>query len=194
MTAFYPPAARALQDEFDSRRLADRLEQMIVHQAFTPADIEFIQRQRHFFLATVDAAGMPQCSFKGGDPGFVRVTGARELLFPCYDGNGMFLSAGNVAATGKVGLLFCDFEAGKRLRVNGTATLLRDDPRQHEFPGAFLLVRVEPEAIFGNCPRYLPRYALVEPSPYVPRDGCAPLEPEWKSKPGLAEVVPPRRA
>lgn len=194
MPAFYPPAARALQDEFDSRRLADRLEQMIVHQAFTPGDAEFIQRQRHFFLATVDPAGQPQCSFKGGDPGFVRVTGERELLFPCYDGNGMFLSTGNVAATGKAGLLFCDFEAGKRLRVNGTATLLRGDPRQREFPGAFLLVRVEAEAIFGNCPRYLPRYALVEASPYVPRAGCAPPEPEWKSRPGLAEVLPRARA
>lgn len=190
MAAFYSPAARALQDEFDSRRLADRLEETIVHAAFTTGDADFIHRQRHFFLATVDGEGWPQASFKGGDPGFVRVTGPRTLVFPCYDGNGMFLSVGNLTATGKVGLLFCDFEAGRRLRVNGTATVDRDPAARAGMPGALFLVRVEARAIFGNCPRYLPRYVLAEASPYLPRAGCEPPVPEWKTRPEFSAVLP----
>lgn len=193
MPAFYSPAARALQDEFDSRRLADRLEQVTLHDTFTPHDVAFIARQRHFFLATVDADGWPQCSFKGGDPGFVRVVDARTLAFPCYDGNGMFLSFGNVLETGKVGMLFVDFEAGERIRVNGTATIHRDDPLRADFPGAVLMVRVAARQIFPNCPRYLPRYVLAEPSPYVPRRGCEPPVPGWKTAPEFAEVLPGRK-
>jgi predicted pyridoxine 5'-phosphate oxidase superfamily flavin-nucleotide-binding protein len=190
MPPFYSPAARSLQDQFDSRRLADRLEEVIVRDHFTPGDADFIGRQRHFFLATVDGAGFPQCSFKGGDPGFVRVVGERTLAFPCYDGNGMFLSFGNVAETGRVGMLFCDFEAGRRLRVNGRATIDHDDPLLQSFAGALFVVRVEAQAIFGNCPRYLPRYVLAEASPYVPRAGCEAPVPEWKTRPEFAPVLP----
>lgn len=192
MPPFYSPAARSLQDEFDSRRLADRLEEVILHPSFTPDDVEFITHQRHFFLATVDREGFPQCSFKGGDPGFVRVVDGETLAFPCYDGNGMFLSFGNVRETGKVGMLFVDFEAGRRLRVNGTAAIHLDDPLLPEFVGAVFVVRVSVREIFPNCPRYLPQYVLAEASPYVPRHGCEAPVPGWKLRPDFAEVLPKR--
>ena len=76
-----------------------------------------------FFLATADEHGMPQCSYKGGDPGFVRVVDEHTLAFPSYDGNGMYLSLGNLLVNPQVGILFIDFAqpeaaAGERDRVD----------------------------------------------------------------------------
>src|SRR5215210_7835131 len=143
MSELYHQGNRALQDRFDTRRLADRLEQVKVHDRFTPDDRAFIERLDMFFLATADAAGQPTCSYKGGDPGFVRVVDERTLAFPSYDGNGMYLSMGNVALNPAVGLLFIDFERQRRMRVDGTATLRPDDPLLALYPEAQLVVRVE---------------------------------------------------
>ena len=147
---------RRLQDQFDSRRISDRLEEKLTRQAFTDQDRAFIEQSMFFFLATADADGRPDCSFKGGAPGFVRVVGPGELAFPDYDGNGMFKSLGNILANPGVGLLFIDMgEKPRRLRVNGTASVSRDDPLMQRFAGAQLLVRVQARAIFPNCPRYI---------------------------------------
>ena len=118
----YHDGNRRLQDDFDSRRIADRLEQVTTRTAFTAVDTAFIEKAILFFLATADAEGRPDVNHKGGPPGFVRVTGPSELAFPDYDGNGMFKSLGNVTVNPNVGLLFIDFERPRRLRVNGTAT------------------------------------------------------------------------
>src|SRR6188474_1175878 len=123
----YSPSARALQAQFDTPRLADRLEDVTVHDRFTPHDRHFLERRDMFFLAKVDATGQPTCSYKGGDPGFVTVVDEHTLAFPNYDGNGMYLSMGNVDATRRVGLLFIDFEGQDRMRVEGSATLAFDD-------------------------------------------------------------------
>jgi len=168
---------RELQDRFDTRRLADRLDEKLGRTAFTDEDRAFIESRAMFFLATADASGRPDCSYKGGLPGFVRVTGASELSFPSYDGNGMFRSLGNVLANPSVGLLFLDFEQPRRLRVNGKAAIVEN---QSEFEGAQLVVRVTAEAIFPNCPRYLHRLQLVETSVYAPRPQVQPPEPAWK--------------
>src|SRR5258705_3591111 len=134
-----------------------------------------------FFIPTADAAGRPDCSFKGGPAGFVRVTAADELAFPDYDGNGMFKSWGNVLVNPNVGLLFIDMhDSGRRLRVNGQACLSREDPLLPSSIGGQLMVRVTARAIFPNCPRYIPKLALREPSPYVPRPGAEQIEPAWK--------------
>ena len=109
MTGLYHEGARELQDRFDTRRLADRLEEVKVHAAITPDDRAFIERMDMLFLATADREGRPQCSYKGGDPGFVSVVDEHTLAFPGYDGNGMYLSAGNVRVNPHVGLLFVDF-------------------------------------------------------------------------------------
>lgn len=185
---------RQLQDQFDSRRIADRLEEKLTHQAFTDQDRAFIEGAMFFFLATADAQGKPDCSFKGGTPGFIRVVGPDELAFPDYDGNGMFKSLGNIAVNPQVGLLFIAMgEAPKRLRVNGRAEVVGDDPLIEAIPGAQLLVKVSPVDIFPNCPRYVPNLELKQASPYLPAAGVPPLEPKWKSFEMFAEVVPPRR-
>ena len=186
----YHDESRRLQDEFDTRRLADRLVERLLRTTFTDEDRSFIEAQRMFFLATTDADGFPDCSYKGGDPGFVRIIDERTLVFPSYDGNGMFKSLGNIRANPAVGLLFLSFEQPKRLRVNGMASVSADDAAMHLFPGAQLLVRVTPHHVFPNCPRYIPRMQMVESSPYVPRAGCAAPVPSWKKWPQFNEVLP----
>jgi predicted pyridoxine 5'-phosphate oxidase superfamily flavin-nucleotide-binding protein len=187
----YHAGSRRLQDAFGSRRLADRLEQVTLRRAFSDDDRAFIEGAGFFFLATADAGGRPDCSFKGGLPGFVRVTAPDELAFPDYDGNGMFRSLGNVLVNPAVGLLFIDMGAKpRRLRVNGTATVARDDPLVAETAGAQLVVRVRATAIFPNCPRYIP--GPGGPSVHAPRPGVAPVEPAWKGFEAFRDVVPPR--
>ncbi|HET9903242.1 MAG TPA: pyridoxamine 5'-phosphate oxidase family protein [Xanthobacteraceae bacterium] len=196
MTAsiLYHEGNRALQDAFDSRRISDRLEEKLARTAFTSDDAAFIESAIYFFLATADAGGRPDCSFKGGPPGFVRVTGPSELAFPDYDGNGMFKSLGNLAVNPHVGLLFIDMhEKPRRLRVNGTAVVKRDDPLLAETVGAQLIVRVTAQAIFPNCPRYIPKLQLVEPSVYTPQPGREPVEPAWKAFEIFQGFVHPRQ-
>lgn len=190
----YHDGNRGLQDMFASRKLADRLEERLARQVFSDDDRAFIESSLFFFLATADAEGRPDCSFKGGTPGFIRVTGPSELAFPDYDGNGMFKSLGNVRANPSVGLLFIAMgEKPRRLRVNGTATVSENDPAMAEFPGAQLLVRVAARVIFPNCPRYIPADAGSTPSDYAPRPDYVPPEPAWKGFDLFKDVVPPRR-
>jgi predicted pyridoxine 5'-phosphate oxidase superfamily flavin-nucleotide-binding protein len=193
--AMYHEGNRALQDRFDSRALADRLTETLGRSLFTDADKAFIESQPFFFLATADADGQPDCSFKGGAPGFVRVVAPGLLVFPDYDGNGMFKSLGNIGVNPHVGLLFIAMtDTPRRLRVNGTAEIVFDDPLQMEFPGAQLLIKVTPEHIFPNCPRNIPAMQMMAPSVYVPEAGKTPVEPAWKGFDAFKDVVPPRRA
>jgi len=181
---------RRLQDRFDTRRLADRLDEKLGRTAFTAEDREFIESRRLFFLATADSEGQPDCSYKGGEPGFVRVTGSGELAFPSYDGNGMFRSLGNVLVNPAVALLFIDFERPNRLRVNGSASIVEGDPLLASFAGAQVVVRVRATRIFPNCPRYIHRMNLVEASPYAPREGYTPPVPKWKRFEAFCDVLP----
>jgi hypothetical protein len=141
-SSMYHEGNRRLQDQFESRRIADRLETFTRTQ-FTPDDRAFIEGASYFFLATADAEGRPDCSFKGGMPGFVTVTGPSELAFPDYDGNGMFKSLGNILVNVEVGMLFIALHGKpRRLRVNGTATVSNKDPLLERTVGAQLMVRV----------------------------------------------------
>jgi hypothetical protein len=178
----YHPGSRRLQDQFDSRRIADRLEQVTVHTAFTEGDRRFIESCSMFFLATADGQGQPDCSYKGGLPGFVRIEDEHTLVFPDYDGNGMFRSLGNISVNPQVGLLFINFEQPGRIRVNGMASLQYDKALLAAHPGAQVLVRVEVKRIFPNCPRYIHTMKLMEPSVYAPRADYVPPEPDWKRK------------
>ena len=190
-SALYHDGSRRLQDQFQTRRLADRLEEKITHTVFSDAERTFIESRPMFFLATADAEGRPDCSYKGGRPGFVRVVGPSTLAFPSYDGNGMFKSLGNILVNPHVGVLFIDFESPRRLRVNGRASIDARDPLLAEFVGAQLVVRVEVEAAFPNCPRYIHQMSMVETSAYAPAEGHTPPVPEWKSRPHFREVLPP---
>jgi predicted pyridoxine 5'-phosphate oxidase superfamily flavin-nucleotide-binding protein len=191
-SVLYHDENRALQDTFQSRAIADRLEELVRTQ-FSADDRSFIESVFLFFIATADADGKPDCSFKGGAPGFVRVTAGSELVFPDYDGNGMFKSLGNIKANPNVGLLFIDLQKPRRLRVNGTASVSRDDPLLAKTTGAQLIVRVTAKAIFPNCPRYIPTMNLVEASRYAPLPGVEPVEPAWKSFPEFKDHIHPRQ-
>lgn len=188
----YHDGMRLLQDARDTRAIADRLEQVTVRTAFTAEDRAFIEGCPMFFVATADAEGRPDCSYKGGLPGFVRVLDERTLAFPDYDGNGMYRSWGNTLVNPHVGLLFLDFENPKRIRVNGTAQVRTDDPLCTQYPGAVLMVRVTAERIFPNCPRYLHKMKLVEHSAYAPRPDYTPPVPAWKSFEVFRDALPAR--
>ena len=181
---------RELQDRFDTRRLADRIEDRLVHDRITEHDRAFIEARDMFFLATADADGRPNCSYKGGDPGFVRVVDEHTIAFPNYDGNGMYLSTGNVLANPEVGILFIDFERGNRMRLNGTASVQLDDPLLAEYPEAQFVVRVRAREVFPNCPRYIHRMQVVERSAFVPREGCQTPVPDWKRADFARDVLP----
>jgi predicted pyridoxine 5'-phosphate oxidase superfamily flavin-nucleotide-binding protein len=189
---FYHDGMRSLQDARDTRGIADRLEQVTIHTAFTDEDREFIERCSMFFVATSDAGGRPDCSYKGGLPGFVRVLDDRTLAFPDYDGNGMYRSWGNILVNPLVGLLFVDFEKPKRIRVNGSARISRDDPLCAKYPGAVFMIHVTAERIFPNCPRYIHRMQLVEHSAYAPRADYTPPVPGWKSSDVFRDALPAR--
>jgi predicted pyridoxine 5'-phosphate oxidase superfamily flavin-nucleotide-binding protein len=189
MSFAYSSGSRALQDRHDTRRLADRLAEVKVHDRFTPEDRRFIESLDMFFLATVDALGQPTCSYKGGHPGLVTVVDDRTLAFPNYDGNGMYLSTGNVSQTGAVGLLFIDFQRQRRIRVDGAAELLTDHPLLAKYPEAQFLVLVEARRIYPNCPRYIHRYQLVERSRFVPQVDTPTPVPDWKRSDWAADVL-----
>jgi uncharacterized protein len=188
--SLYGPHSRELQDRFDTRRLADRLEERVVRETIDADDRAFIEARDMFFLATADEHGAPQCSHKGGEPGFVRVLDERTIAFPSYDGNGMYLSLGNRSENAKVGLLFIDFEGQKRLRLNGIASIDEADPLLGEYEGAQCVVRVRATQVFPNCPRYIHKLQLVERSRFVPRAGCEPPVPEWKRRDWAVDVLP----
>jgi predicted pyridoxine 5'-phosphate oxidase superfamily flavin-nucleotide-binding protein len=189
-SAMYHDGNRQLQDRFDSRRIADRLVEVLHRTVFNDDDRAFIDSRTMFFLATSDAMGAPDCSYKGGRPGFVRVIGPDVLAFPSYDGNGMFKSLGNVLQNPRVGLLFIDFEQPRRLRVNGVATIDPNDPLIGSFDGAQLVVRVRAEHIFPNCPRYIHRMTMQELSAYAPAPDHEPPVPAWKQMDAFRDFLP----
>ena len=193
MTISFHEGHRRLQDRFDSRRIADRLDEVTARTVFTDDDRGFIESRIFFFLATATAEGCPTCNLKGGASGFVRLVAPDEIAFPDYDGNGMFLSLGNIATNPQIGLLFIDFEKPKRLRVEGVASVSTDDPLIKHTVGAQLMVRMQVRAIFPNCPRYIPTMKLIEPSIYTPRESFDAPEPVWKSFPEFKDAVHPRQ-
>lgn len=190
MSDIYHDGSRQLQDEFDTRRLADRLDEAIVQDSILPSDREFIERLDMFFIATVDERGHANCSYKAGEPGFVRVLDEHTLAFPNYDGNGMYLTMGNILRTRQVGMLFIDFENQKRMRLNGEATLHRDDALLPEYPEAQFIVRVRVREVFANCPRYIHKMKLVQRSRFVPKPDCPTPVPGWKKGEWVADTLP----
>lgn len=185
----YGPQHRALQAEFETAPLADAVESFIVVQEVPDEHKAFIESRDMFFLSTIDHRGFPTCSYKGGNPGFVKVVDSKTLAFPSYDGNGMFLSMGNITENPKVGLLFIDFETPHRVRVHGTATISKEDPLLREYHEAELIVRVSIEEMFINCPRYIHRYTRQSSSQYVPQTHCQTPLAQWKRIAPLQEVL-----
>jgi predicted pyridoxine 5'-phosphate oxidase superfamily flavin-nucleotide-binding protein len=190
MGGLYHEGSRRLQDAFDTRRVADALEERKLADSFDESDRAFIESVDMFFLATADEHGRPNCSYKGGEPGFVRVLDERTLAFPSYDGNGMYVSAGNLLVNPEVGLLFICFERRRRVRVNGTASIDPADALLAAYPGAQLVVRVRAREVFPNCGRYIHRMALMDRSQYLPRPGVEPPVPDWKRWDWIRPILP----
>jgi uncharacterized protein len=187
----YHDGSRRLQQRFDTTRLADRLEERFVtHSQIDEDDRRFIESCDMVFIATADADGRPNCSYKGGEPGFVRVLDERTIAWPNYDGNGMYLSMGNLLVNPQVGLLFIHFEQRRRLRLNGIASIAEDDPLLAEYSEAQFIVRVNAERVFPNCPRYIHHYRLVERSRFVPKAECETPVPGWKTREWSRDVLP----
>ncbi len=187
----YHDGNRQLQDRFDTRRLADHLTGRVT-ETIGESQKEFIEKADMFFLATCDHRGLPTCSYKGGDPGFVRVLDEKWLAFPNYDGNGKFQSMGNLLKNPNVGMLFVDFEGQQRLRLQGIATILDDDVLLSQYPEAQFMIRVQATEVYTNCPRYVHKYQLVERSVFVPRQGLETPVPEYKKREDLQEFLPAR--
>ncbi|HCC43127.1 MAG TPA: pyridoxamine 5'-phosphate oxidase [Gammaproteobacteria bacterium] len=186
---FFTETQRQLQREFQSEKLADRIVEATLTGTLSDEQSKFIDRMNMFFLATVDENGFPSSSYKGGERGFVRVLSPTKIVFPNYDGNGMFLSMGNVEASIKVGLLFVDFEIPQRIRVRGEATCLREGSILKSYPGANLVVEVNITDVWVNCPRYIHPMQTTEPSPYLPNhQGESPLA-LWKRVDLLQDVL-----
>jgi len=181
---------RELQDRFDTRELADYCAGKLVKDFINPKQKAFIESADMFFLATVDQEGRPCCSYKGGDPGFVRVLDEHTIAVPNYDGDGKYLSWGNSLKNPNVALLFIDFTKGWRLRFHGVAEVKTDDPLLSEYPGAQFVVRIKVREIFGNCPRYIHKYELVERNKFIPRNDCETPIPDWKKQPDWNAVLP----
>jgi len=194
MSEFFHEGSRQLQDRFETRALADREVDVIISDKISPEDQAFIEEQNMFFLATVDKEGRPNCSYKGGSAGLVKVVDDVTLAFPLYDGNGMYLSAGNVLVNPHASLLFIDFQRQARVRVNGSAFIQDDDPLMDHWPEAQMVLRVKLREMFPNCPRYIHKMTLIEESAFVPKQHCETPAPAWKRLEAVADVLPPRDA
>ena len=192
MSRLYGDNHRALQEQFDAVRLADAIEKVAMETEVVGPHKDFIESRDMFFLSTVDHKGRPTVSYKGGDPGFVKVVDDQTVVFPSYDGNGMFLSMGNIRGNSSIGMLFISFEVPHRLRLQGEATLYDDDPAMEWYKEADLIVRVQVSEIFVNCPRYVHKYQKVDPSKYVPRTECATPLAGWKHIDMIQDVLPAR--
>ena len=189
MGDFFTSVQRQLQSEFETIDLADRIAEAVVSDELLDQQAKFIHSCNMFYLSTIDESGYPSCSYKGGDLGFVRVIDSGTVVFPNYDGNGMFMSMGNIQAKAKVGLLFIDFETPQRLRLRGEARCLREGPMLDSYPGANLVVEISVNHVWVNCPRYVHRMQPLEQSPYLPqKDGAVSLA-LWKRIDILQDVL-----
>ncbi len=190
MSRLYGDQHRTLQDEFGTRKMADRVEEIACKTEFDDESKGFIEHMDMFFLSTVDHQGRPTVSYKGGDAGFVRIIDSKTLVFPSYDGNGMFFSIGNITTNPQVGLLFISFETPHRIRVQGTASISRNDPLLQEYKEAEFIVRVTLSELWQNCPRYIHQRTKVRDSRYVPRAECETPVAEWKRIDLMQDVLP----
>ena len=191
MSIYYGEAQRALQAQFGTTRMADRIEQLASHNEFNDDAKSFIEHCEMFFLTSTNDKGQPTVSYKGGDVGFVKVLDSSTLIFPSYDGNGMFLSMGNIAANANIGMLFISFEMPHRIRVQGTASISQDATLIAHYKEADFVVTVKLEELWQNCPRYIPKYEKVRNSRYVPSADCETPLAEWKRVDLLQDVLPP---
>jgi uncharacterized protein len=191
MASLYSPVHRELQEEFETTKLAELLDNGWIHEKISDEEAQFISSRDMFFLSTVDPEGCPTVSYKGGPVGMVKVLDESTLVFPGYDGNGMFYSVGNIVAKSKIGMLFIDFETPHRIRVQGNARLVREHALMADYPEAQHLIFVEVTKIWINCPRYIHKYKKLEASKYVPEVCEITPIPTWKRLDIVQDAIKP---
>ncbi|MBZ4201040.1 MAG: pyridoxamine 5'-phosphate oxidase family protein [Methylotenera sp.] len=194
MSKLYGEQHRLIQDAFGTRGMADRVEELVCRSEFDDGAKGFIESVNMFFLSSIDHQGRPTVSFKGGDAGFVKVLDSTTLIFPSYDGNGMFFSMGNISTNPQVGLLFISFETPNRLRVQGSASLSKDPALLAHYKEADFVVTVKLSEFWQNCPRYIPKYKKVRDSRYVPRADCETPLAGWKQVDLVQDILLPSDA
>lgn len=192
MASLYSAEHRALQEEFNTTKLADLLDNGWIHEKISEDEKNFISSRDMFFLSTVDPHGMPTVSYKGGPTGFVKVLDESTLVFPGFDGNGMFYSVGNIEAQHKVGMLFIDFETPHRVRVQGTAKLIREHELMADYTEAKYLIMITVTKIWVNCPRYIHKYKKIDQSKYVPESCKVTPIPTWKRLDIVQDAITPK--
>lgn len=191
MSRLYGKQHRTLQAQFGTEKMADRIEELACHTEFTDDSKGFIEHSEMFFLTTIDDKSRPTVSYKGGDVGFVKVIDKQTLIFPSYDGNGMFLSIGNITGNPQIGMLFISFQAPHRIRVQGTASISQDAKLLAHYQEADFVVTVKLSELWQNCPRYIPKMEKVRTSRYVPRADCETPLAEWKRVDLVQDVLSP---
>jgi hypothetical protein len=189
VNSIYHSGSIEMQNRLDTRKVADHIAAKYVTDQLSDNDIDTIRRADCFYLATADHEGRPDCSYKGGLPGFVHIVDNSTIAFPSYDGAGMFRSLGNILVNPHVGLLFLDYERRIKLRLNGAATVSTDPADTARFESADAVVSVRMREVFENCPRYLHDRTTGEHSTYCPRPDYLPPDPEWKLKPEYDGIV-----
>jgi predicted pyridoxine 5'-phosphate oxidase superfamily flavin-nucleotide-binding protein len=184
---------RELQDRLGTRERADAFHarQMLSH--LNEAMRHFIGRQEMMFLATADAGGGCDNTFRAGPPGFVRVLDEHHLSWPELRGNGVMASLGNITENAQVGLLFLDFGETIGLHVNGTAEIVEDpDDQAGTPPGqrARLWVVTRVQEAYIHCTKHIPRMAKI---PRQRGDSEQPRKSQYfRPAPPRSGVVPPR--
>ncbi len=192
MSRLYDDNHRTLQDQFDSKAMADRVEEIAVVTEINDDSKAFIESRDMFFLSTVDQKGRPTVSYKGGEAGnFVHVVDESTIAFPSFDGNGMYYSMGNINGNAEIGMLFIDFEKPHRIRIQGTATVSADDPLLSMWKEAELVARVTISELWQNCPRYIHRYQKVKDSRYIPKADCETPVATWKRVEPVQDILRP---
>lgn len=146
-----------LQEQFGTTEQAAKLQQWLFSSQISVLFKMYIEACDFFFLATSNRKGECDCSFRGGEPGFVQVTDSHTLMFPDYPGNGLYQSLGNLLENPHLGMLFIDFEKAQRLRINGTAHLSTEESDLARFPGSTSVVIVKVSEVYTNCSRRIPK-------------------------------------
>jgi len=175
-----------LQDRFATTARASAFYQRQVLPYLNERMRAFVARQEMCFIATADAAGECDATFRAGPPGFVQVLDERTLAYPEYRGNGVMASLGNIAENGHVGILFIDFTRDViGLHVNGRARLVEAEEllRAHPLTAPAVLERVRN----GNGPRPKAEHwvlvevdeAYIHCAKHIPRLVKRPREIAW---------------
>ncbi|MBY0009743.1 pyridoxamine 5'-phosphate oxidase family protein [Paenibacillus typhae] len=134
----------------------------------------FIAQSPILMLATSDQEGHADVSPRGDAPGFVLVLDEHRLVIPERPGNRRMDSLINLLSNPRAGLIFMIPGLEETLRVNGRATVIRDEQllRRMEAHGRTPLVgiMIEVEECYTHCAKAFKRSSLWNPESWPAKD------------------------